>query len=258
MKRFLIILGLVFVVPFTYVAMAQTRVCKPDSMPEADAARIIAIATKHGEEFRRDIDKLRASGVSMQTDTTLTDILADPGKTLARARELYFRRGVGGGWIQYRLDQGNELDDILLDTKYPLQKYNNNYYSKLLDEQLQSLAISIGGRPTEVPYRFVIEPNMFVFALSQFAKSAKLRYVNGGWRHNHLQTQEIQYYFREARPLFRNEGLIQSQVIISANITQNELTLRGISYSGYDYVNNLSFKFFFGKISCLTTFSKTE
>lgn len=244
-----------------YWIKAEAWSCRPTEMSAVEAKKIKELALAQGKSFRQEIDDARERGISLETDTTLEDILSDPDQTLARAKDLYERRGVTGAGMQLLLDQGWDLDDALLRYDPPLLKRNNNYFSELLDSHLQMLAQSIGGKPTDQYYRIKISPKEFVFALEYFVKGAELSFVDGWVRtyeYDSFYTQEIQLIFLETWSMYRSEKFTSPRVVLSTNIFQSELVLRSVTYSGYDYITNFSLNFLLGNFNCLPTFSDRE
>ncbi|MCF6273673.1 MAG: hypothetical protein L3J37_10900 [Rhodobacteraceae bacterium] len=97
MKKLISILMILLLGTSAYLTTAQTQVCRSEGMLDEEAARIIAIATVQGENFRREIDGMRERDVSLRNDTTYDDVLADDDRTLNLAREFF----IGGShWIE--------------------------------------------------------------------------------------------------------------------------------------------------------------
>jgi|LGOV01.1.fsa_nt_gb hypothetical protein len=261
-RRYILIL--LFLAIAVYVATDKTRVCRPDGMSDAEAARIIAIATEHGESFRRAIGEMRSNGVSLgAADATLDAILADPDQAFALTLERYAlrqdsfeSRGITDTWMQYRLQQSDDLNEILRDEYYSyIHSSNTNYFSMKLTEYLRNLALTIGGNSTELPYRFLVNPDLYTFALAQFSKSAGLKNIFDA-KDNKAQPVTINYRFVETWSIFRTDRLSFIRVAISGNPLEMELTIHEAWYNGFDITSgDLVFSRWLGNRNCLTTFT---
>lgn len=247
-----VLFGMVFA-----LLTAETSVCSSPDISEERKVEIVHAAALAGESFRLSIDALRDDGVNLESDTTLAEFLSSREVTLNRARELYFRRGTGGGIIGYRLERGESLDTILMDRVYPLHPSQNNYLTIVLDQHLENLVLAIGGKPTDQKYRFLADPKEFVLALSQFARSAGLVHLSSNRLELTLdanRAQSIGFWFRETWPLFRSDKLVEFLVSITTDRSSSEVFLRATQARQYDYVKNLNLRLFAGNRSCIVSF----
>jgi len=226
-------------------AMAEQNDCRPEGMSDAEAARIIDIATDQGKKFRETIDDLRAQGITYKTDTTYENIMADPERALALAMERYRGRRIIGVATKYRLDQGDDLDQALMSTLDSwVQKKTTNYFTTIMLDSLQNLALLIGGEATLSPYQFKIPPNKFVFSLSHFAKSAGLN----KFREAIIPSKyylTASYRFTEDWSLFNKEILFEVGITFTTNPKRDDVTLETILFRGVDILKRdwpLSFR----------------
>ncbi len=63
---------------------AVVKDCRPEGMSDAEATRIIEVATQQGKSFRAAIDQMRADGLSYETDTTYDNFIADSERLIAQ------------------------------------------------------------------------------------------------------------------------------------------------------------------------------
>lgn len=255
MKKLISILVILLLAAGGYLATMQTKLCRPEGMLDAEAARITAIATVQGENFRREIGEMRERGVSLRNDATYDDVLADDERTLNLAREFFYRRLPPDRIRLSRIEQGEELDEILMESGFPLKRQQVNYFALTLDQSLKDLALAIGAEPVEGSYSFLIDPQTYMFALAQFARSAGLKNTGGGTG-GRLQTNRLGYGFVETWPLFRADKLANVRFSISSNLAENILTISPIFYRFYSWKDDRLSKYIFVNRGCLATFTK--
>lgn len=251
-----VFLAVLFSIVFALLT-AETSVCPAQDISEERKVEIVQAAALVGESFRLSVDALRDDGVNFKNDTTLVEFLSSRRVMLNRARELYSRQGIGDRIYRDRLERGETLDTILMDRVYPLHPSQNNYLTMSLDQHLENLVLAIGGKPTDQKYRFLADPNEFVLALSQFARSAGLVHLSSNRRGLTLdpnRAQSIGFWFRETWPLFRSDKLVEFLVSITTDRSNSEVFLRATQANGYDYVVNLNLRLFAGNRSCLASF----
>lgn len=255
----LIFLGLI---SFTLLPnIYQTRVCVPPGVSRQDAREIRSAAAQIGNEFRSKLGAARAQGQSLKDNEYLEALLSDPEAALARAKYLYYRQGASHLVVRALLDQGEDLDDILSNSRLYLTGSENNYITELLDQHLRKLALSVGGSITEDNYRFIVEPNQFVLALAQFSRSAGLVYLNGHSfpsEHSTAGRERIVFQLRETWPLFRDDGILSIHIVIQALPTSGEILVSTVRVSGYDYITNASITAAVGNTDCFTAFSEVK
>lgn len=249
----------VALIMFAGVATAKIDTCQPDGMSDAEAVRIIAIATKQGKAFRAAIDALRASGVSYENDTTYDDLMADPERALALAKERYEGQGVIGTWSSYRLEQGDDLDAVIREEiNNWVNKRVVNFFALELISHLQKLAVRIGGEPTNSRYRFKINANTFVFALGHFVRSAGMKHF-WGTKFNSDKYSSIQYGFSEIW-VFRGNRRPNFDIRISlfADPKGDSVTLKSAYFYSADTLKNGWPILKRRNENCLVTFTQTE
>lgn len=237
---------------------AKIDECQPDGMSDEEAARIIAIATDQGQKFRKTIDDLRAQGITYETDTTYENIMADPERALAWAREHYSRTSVTDLWVKYQLDQGRELNEILRKSlKSRILRINSNYFIFALENALKQLAVSIGGKPINSLYSFELDSDDFIFAFRQFTIAADLKYV-GGRKTAFTGTIGARYGFTENWSLFRKDALYRLQIDITTNLDRSGINLEQMVFGPPDLLKGgwpLSTK---NNRNCFETISRVE
>ena len=109
--------------------------------------------------------------------------------------------------------------------------------------------------PVEGLYSFSIDPNIYIFALSQFARSAGLKNT-GGREFRNVKPLTISYGFVETWPLFRADKLANVRFSISAILAENTLTIYPILYLSYSWKDNRLLKYIFVNRGCLATFTE--
>lgn len=145
------------------------------------------------------VSKARADGVSMATDTTRHEIIADPERVQETLAEWTRRRPVPATGFGAR----HISADVV------------NYFSLAIDAHLQgvmrALAAPVGGG--EAVFHFS-SPAQFDYALAVFAHSAELRYF-AGWTQGdqgagHIATHD----FHEIYWPFRTDSMSWMQITV--------------------------------------------
>ncbi|MCF6273674.1 MAG: hypothetical protein L3J37_10905 [Rhodobacteraceae bacterium] len=147
------------------------------------------------------------------------------------------------------------MDEILMESGYPLKRQQVNYFALTLDQSLKDLALAIGAKPVEGSYSFSIDPHVYVFALSQFARSAGLKNTDGGTG-GRLQTNRLGYGFVETWPLFRADRMAKVSFRITGDLTEQIVTINPIFYRSYSWKDDRLSKYIFVNRGCLATFTE--
>lgn len=224
-----IIFSVAFIM-FAGVATAKIDECQPNGMLDAEAARIIAIATEQGKAFRAAIDALRAGGVSYYDDTTYDDLMADPERAIALVREHFGFKVYFSYPIEYAQD--SNVDDIISPRLSEwINRRNANYYAVELDDHFRLLATTIGGMHRSNPTWYLVSIKNFVFALFQFSKSAGLDYI-GSTTTRILDTEflRISYEFSEPNWMLENGETSKIVVTILGYKDKNQLHIEEVSF----------------------------
>lgn len=256
MKHFLLLFTLLSIA-IPQIAISGVYVCQPEDMSDAEAERITAIATELGESFRDTINEARSNGVTLRNDTTRADILANPEQAFALAKERYERQGSHDLSVQIRLDQGEELDDILHEFNR-IHQHKTNYITMPLDEHLKTLAVALGGLPTDTPFEFMMDPKSFVFAMGKFAEAGELNFGAPGWKRQIGGHPNISFSLYETWSLFRQERFLNQRIELSSDTDGGTLSIVSVWISEFSYLDRRYPPTIFEKTQCLTNFLEQE
>lgn len=220
-------------------ALAQVDACQPPGLSDEEAERIIALAEARGASFRQEIDALRASGLSYETDTAYNDLMADPERAIALAKERIFGRERDRYTYSSLISMSKYTEDEYVEARLRnwVAKKNYNYFTIALTDHLQRFALDLGGTPTESPYQFELDTRTFVFALGRFTDAAKLRNLNGSAKPGG-QFARLNYTFAEKRFISEGRPNYQIRLFLTSNNDGTDVTLAYVGFHGVDPLKN--------------------
>lgn len=192
--------------------------CQPVKMTDADAGKIVETATAHGSRFRSEIDNARENGISMKSDTTLAELLANKEEA-EKFASINAERDIapaGGPSI------------------YTISPSRANYFSLALDKHLLLMAGLIGQVTPDFPYSFRIDAEVFDFALFHFSKAAEFSYLGRErWIRATGEVRTI-HRFQETFWPFRADKLWFVEIILKYSPEARVLTVAKVLFLGRD------------------------
>lgn len=243
---------------------APHETCRPDGMSDAEANRIIELATTQGQTFRSNINELRASGLNYERDKTYDELIADPDRALELANERHLGResSLYTYSPEHIREMGASVDGFVEShIQYWVQKKNVNFFANELTNHLADLAVELGGKPTKSKYRYQVDAKDFVYALGIFAEAAQLKHITGSvtggdkfvfLRYRFAEEWTLKSALEERKPNF----LIS--VFLTTSPSGEEVTFDGISFGPTDLLKNHWPMFETKEESCLATYPLKE